>query len=517
MTPTRRIFLNVLATYGRSLYAIAIGLLCGRWTLQALGEVDYGLMGVVGGMTGFVAFFFSILSGSVSRFYALVIGECSVAADKKKGMEECRQWFSLAVSIHVVMPLLLIVIGYPIGEWAVRCFLTIPPERVFDCVLVWRFVCIGCFISMASVPFNAMYTAKQYIAELTIYSFVSTTLNALFLYWMVSHPGQWLVRFAFWQLLLGLLPQIIIAFRAICIFPECRFRIKYAWNGAKYKRMLAYTGWNTVGALGYLLHVQGIPILVNKFFGPAINASMAIANSVNGHAQTLTKSVQAALHPVITTAVGAGNMEKARVVAYRFSKLSLVLALVFCIPLSVELKYVINLWLANPPQYVVGLCWLAMAISIVNNSTLGHSIIIAANDNIRTYQISLGLFYFLTLPMAWFFCSKGFNIYFVSFCILVIDICISIGRVFFARTLAGMCVRYWVKAIILPTIFCSLASVIGGVLMRLMLVESFNRLVVCTIVCELIFIPLAWIFILTADERQFLVERFRKHALRVVK
>jgi len=38
MSPNRLIFLNIIATYGRSLYALAIGLFCGRWTLMALGE-----------------------------------------------------------------------------------------------------------------------------------------------------------------------------------------------------------------------------------------------------------------------------------------------------------------------------------------------------------------------------------------------------------------------------------------------------------------------------------------------
>ena len=44
MTPNRRIFLNIVATYGRSLYALVIGLFCGRWTLMALGGADYGLV-----------------------------------------------------------------------------------------------------------------------------------------------------------------------------------------------------------------------------------------------------------------------------------------------------------------------------------------------------------------------------------------------------------------------------------------------------------------------------------------
>lgn len=32
MTQNRRIMLNIVATYGRSLYALVIGLFCGWWT-----------------------------------------------------------------------------------------------------------------------------------------------------------------------------------------------------------------------------------------------------------------------------------------------------------------------------------------------------------------------------------------------------------------------------------------------------------------------------------------------------
>ena len=56
MTANRRIFLNIIATYGRSLYAHVCGLFISRWVLQALGKTDFGLYGVVGGMTSIVLF-----------------------------------------------------------------------------------------------------------------------------------------------------------------------------------------------------------------------------------------------------------------------------------------------------------------------------------------------------------------------------------------------------------------------------------------------------------------------------
>ena len=51
MSPNRRIFLNIIAMYGRSLYALVCGLFISRWVLAAVGKSEAGLCGVVGGMT----------------------------------------------------------------------------------------------------------------------------------------------------------------------------------------------------------------------------------------------------------------------------------------------------------------------------------------------------------------------------------------------------------------------------------------------------------------------------------
>ena len=47
MTPNRRIFLNIVATYGRSLYALVVGLFCGRWTLMSSGTAARGRIDLV--------------------------------------------------------------------------------------------------------------------------------------------------------------------------------------------------------------------------------------------------------------------------------------------------------------------------------------------------------------------------------------------------------------------------------------------------------------------------------------
>ena len=43
--------MNIVATYGRSLYALVCGLFISRWVLAAAEKSEFGLYGVVGGMT----------------------------------------------------------------------------------------------------------------------------------------------------------------------------------------------------------------------------------------------------------------------------------------------------------------------------------------------------------------------------------------------------------------------------------------------------------------------------------
>ena len=100
MTENRRIFLNIVATYGRSLFTLACGLFTGRWLLMSLGEVDYGLISVVGALTGFIGFISGLIAAAVGRFYTFSIGQARVMG--AAGLEECRKWFNTAFLLSFI-------------------------------------------------------------------------------------------------------------------------------------------------------------------------------------------------------------------------------------------------------------------------------------------------------------------------------------------------------------------------------------------------------------------------------
>ena len=515
MTENRRIFWNIVATYGRALFAVACGLFTSRWVLLSLGQVDFGLYGVVGCLVVFIGFFNGVLAGANSRFYAYAIGQARSAEDKASALEECRHWFNTALAIHTAVPLVLMTIGYPVGEWAVRHWLTIPIERIDDCVWVFRCVCLSAFVGMVNVPFQAMYTAKQYIAELTIYSFATTALNVLFGYYMITHPGTWLLGYSVWMCILPVMTNIIIAVRACVVFPECLIRVSYMADFGRLKKVCAFAGWQMLGCFCGLLRSQGIAVLINKVFGPIANASMSIANTVNGHSSTLASSLVSAFSPAITTACGEGNYERMKHLAYRSCKFGLLLSLVFMLPLALELPTVLQLWLKEPPAYATGLCWCMLAYYLVDVSTTGHLVVVNASGKIVGYHVVLSIVSIFTLPIAAAFALCGFGIYSVGAVLVFMIGLNTLGRVYFARRTMAMSSVYWLMRIVLPTFAVMVISAAAGYCVRYYMTAGFSRVLITTLLCESMFLPLAWFIALDAEERLFISKKIKtKFALK---
>ena len=510
MSPNKRIALNILATYGRSLYQLGVGLLCGRWSLMALGAIDYGLNGVVGGMTAFFTFINMSFDASIARFYAFAVGEASAADDACAAMDNCRKWFTIAVVLHTVMPLLVMSVGYPLGVWAVRNFLTIPPDRVQDCVWVFRFVCVSCLLHMMTCPFSAMYRAKQYIAELTIYTFVTVTLNVVFLYYMITHPGVWLREYALWSCALSVLPQLIIAVRAVKLFPECRFVAQHVFAWSSYRKLFAYIGWSIFGDFIYMIRGQGIAVLVNKYFGPSVNAAMGVATMVNGHTLSLAGSMRGAFQPAIVTACGAGDYERMHSLAYRTCKLGLVFSLVFIIPLSLELREVMRLWLVTPPKYVVEFCWCMMGVVLLEQATSGLGISISAKGKIAKYSFWVGLVQSLGFPLAWLGAACVGNPICVVIALGLTMIGVCVLRLYFARMIVGVSVRHWLGHVAWPVLVVACITFLCGLQMLIFFRPSFFRVVMTSSLSGLVFLFLSWMFILEQDEKLIIRQKFGK-------
>lgn len=508
MTPNKRIALNIIATYGRSLYALVCGLFTARWVLAALGDVDYGLYGLVAGLVGFLSFINSMLAGAIGRFFAVAVGRQAI--DRNGAIEDCRLWFTTAVLGNIAMALIIVTIGYPLGFWAVGNFLSMPFERISSCQIVWGCVCVTFVVHMIALPFNAMYIAKQYIAELTVYTILTTTLNVVFGYYMVSHPGDWLSRYAIWQSVLTLLPTLIIAWRAVCLFPECRFAKDLSSCRRRLREMLSFSGWNMVSCFGGILANQGCNVLINRVFGPIANAGINVGTQLSHHTEMLGGNLNSAFSPAIMNAYGADDYELMKKYVFRVNRLGTILMLVLALPMALEVDEVLRIWLGTPPRWAAGCCILAIVQAAIDKISIGHLIAINAKGEIARYQSLVGITWLFVLPMAGIIIWLGGGVYSSLFSLIIARLYVVLSRVTFARRLLGFSARHWLEKVLLPVGAVTILAGVLGLVPRIFMAQSFGRVCTTTCVVEVVIILLSWAFVLDADERMFILNKARR-------
>ena len=510
MTANRRIWLNVAATYVRNAYSLALGLVTARWLLLSLGQTDYGLFGVVGGLIAFVTFFNRLLAGAVSRFYALAIGQSKRKGNREAGLQECRRWFTAAVSVHTVVPLILVTIGLPFGIYAVDHWLVIPPDRVEACHWVWRFACLTAFVGMVNVPFRAMYTAKQEIAELTVLNVMNATLNAALLYYMVSHPGDWLARYAFWHCLLAILPRLFICARALIVYPECRLRRDCLWNFGDIRRVAAFAGWNAFGSLGKIVRRKGMMVLVNQMYGPRQNAAVTVAARFASRANTFAQSLVTSFSPAIISAYGAGDRERMLGLVRRVSKIGALLVVLVAQPLLMEVHEVMRIWLKNPPDESPLLCVCALIALFLSKITAGEFIAISASGRQAAYQIGLGVVNILCIPAAWALMSMGMGLRAVGYVAIFSAVFNVVQRVFYAWRFANVSPADWLRRVALPVLLLISVALAVGSVPRFTLAPSANRVLSTIVSMEAVMLPLVWFVVIDAEERAYVLEKWVK-------
>lgn len=488
-----RILVNVFALYGRNLIAILCGVFAGRWLFLSLGEVDYGLYGVVAGLIGFAAIFYQTLTFSTMRFYALGV--------------DVPRWFSASLILHVVIALLIASIGYPLGDYAIRHWLVIPAGRIAACRGVFAFALTGCIAVVVSAPFSAMWTARQKIAELALFGYAQQVLNMLFLYFMAAHPGDWLMRYAAWSAGLLLVVQFCISFVAFQKWDDCRFGIGIKDLMSKAKQLMLFSWWHLFGNLGLIAQIQGVAILANRGFGPKANAAIMAANSASGHVQGLASALQSAYEPVVISLIGQGENERASRVAYRVCRLCAASILIFVVPLLLELHYVLHLWLGQPPACSAELCAFALMCIIFDKLTIGHMMLVNANGRVALYHTVLGFLMVASLPVVWIFMSKGSQLWSVGLVLALFAGLKSIGRVVLTRFLLRVEIYKWVFGVIMPIACLALVAYAVGCLPRFFMREGVLRLAAVIFCAEVVFLPLSWRFLLNQVERDS-IKRF---------
>lgn len=148
-----RIAKNTFFLYLRMFLMMGISLYTSRIVLSTLGEVDYGLYNVVGGIVTMFTFVNFAMTCATNRYLSFELG--------KNNIENVNKVFSTSIIIHVVIAIFIFLLGETIGLWFLNTQMTIPADRMVAANWIYQLSILSCMVMIVSVPYNAIIISIQ--------------------------------------------------------------------------------------------------------------------------------------------------------------------------------------------------------------------------------------------------------------------------------------------------------------------------------------------------------------------
>lgn len=491
----KRIAKNTLALYVQMFIGMLIALYTSRVVLNVLGVEDFGIYNVVGGVVAMFGILNSAMASSTSRFITFEMGQGN--------RERLKLVFSMSVLIHLLIALLLCLIAESAGLWFLETRLQIPPLRMTAAVWVFHFSVISAFISIINVPFSAAIIAHEKIAVYAGFSILDIVLKLVVVFLLQAIDFDKLKIYAVMMLVVQVMMQII--YWVYCYRKFDEVRIGTRWNKPLFKEMTSFAGWSLFGDSAVLLFTQGVNILLNVFFGTAVNAARGIAVQVQGVLSRFIVGFQTALNPQITKSYAANDLDYMHKLIYASSKYSFVLLLLLSLPVFLSTENILTWWLKIVPEHTVAFVRIMILISLVDS--LANPLILAAKatGRIKVYQSVLGSLQLLIVPLGYVALKSGLPPESVFIVHLVTALIGQMLRVWLIRDMIQLPLRDYFDRVVYR---CGLVLLLSPVLPCItysVLNESLYRFGTVLLVSGISILTLAYLLALDKAEKLFLV------------
>ena len=497
----KRIAKNTLLLYFRMLFMMAVSLFTSRVILNTLGVEDYGINNVVGGIVAMFSVLSGSMSSSISRFITFELGK----GDKKR----LKTVFSTGINIQLGMSLIILLVSEAAGVWFLNYKMNIPEERMYAANWVFQCSILTFILGLLSVPYNAAIIAHEKMSAFAYISIIEVTLKLIIVYLLTVSPYDRLITYSILFMLVGVLIRLIYGYYCKRHFEECTYHLVY--DKVVLKSMTSFAGWNFLGNGAYMLNTQGVNILMNMYFGVAVNAARGVATQVDAALKQFVNNFTTAVNPQITKSYAQGDLTNMHKLVCRSAKFSSFLMMFFAVPIILETDTILTIWLKTPPAYAsIFLQWII--ISSFVDTVLANSLVISmlATGNIKRYQIIVTIVGCLVFPFSWIAYQLGFEpqvgymLYFVIYSILLFV------RLYLLRDMVKLPIMMYVREVLFKvTLVMAISFAIPSILL-FVIDEGLLRLVAVVLLSMTVTTVTTYLIGLNEGEKKYIIGLLEK-------
>lgn len=453
-TNNSRIAKNTGMLYVRMLLIMFVTLYTSRVVLKVLGEEDFGIYNVVGGVVTMFTFLNSALNTATQRYLNFEMG--------KGNTEGMKNIFSMSFWSFGLLAIVAVILAETIGLWFVNTQLTIPEGRMAVARWVYHFSVLSFVINLVTVPYNAAIIAHE---KMSIYAYVSICevvlkLLLVFLLTTIGIDKLWLYSF----MMLLVTCAISVTYWIICrrYFEECK--LKWLWNRELFKGLFSFSGWMLSGTVTNILSTQGVNILINIFFGPLLNAARGVAMQIYSAVNGFVANFMTAVKPQIVKSYAQGDTTYMYRLVFSSSKIAFYLLLILITPIFFNVHEVLDLWLDKVPDKAELFTRLVLINLLIVSAYTSIAYISQASGKIRDYQLVISIGFTLIALLTWLAFKIGMPVESTFYIAIGIDILGLWARLWVLKRIVDFPVSSYLVEVIIP-ISAVLVISIGGALL----------------------------------------------------
>ena len=499
MNTVSRVIRNTGFLYMKMGITMFISLYATRLVLNALGVDDFGIFNMVAGVIAMLAFLNASMAAATQRFMSYAEGEGD--PEKQKIV------FNISVVLHLAIAVVVGILLYAAAPILFGHVLNIPEDRVFAARCVYWAMIASTVFGILGVPCEAMLNAHENMLYFAIIGVLESFLKLGAALLVVHVPADKLVLYG--VLMAGISILAMTAMLVYCRrnYAECVIAPRRYWKRGVFREMGSFAGWNFTVSASSMLSEYGVGIVLNHFFGVALNAAQAVAQQINGQTMAFSGTMLKALNPVISKSEGAGNRGLMLRASLSGCKFAYLLMAVFAIPLIMEAPGLLGLWLHSVPAWAVLFCRLQLARTLLEQLFLSLGSAIYAEGNIRLYTLVKTGSGILFLGATWGFYRMGWPpcMMYVA-AILFVTVPGGLLALYICVRRLGLCLRDFSFRVLAPCLVPSAATFAAGILLS-RLDASLSPVPVLFRTCSLlvVFLLFLWVFSLDGRERGTLV------------
>lgn len=470
-TDNKRIAKNSMMLYIRMLVIMVVSLFTSRVYLKTLGETDFGIFNIVGGLVVLFSFISNTMQLATQRYLNYSMG--------KNDVQAICDIFNISMLLYGCISLIVLVLAETIGLWFLNTQMNVPVDRVVVANWVYQFALIGFIFQMLRIPYNAAIISKEKMSVYAYFSIIEAILKlgAAIIVVYVGIDKLLLVSF------LTTVTYIVmtITYKIYCNVQYEFTKLRFTWKKNMAKDLAGFSGWSLFGSIANLGGNHGVNLILNIFWGVTVNAALGIATQLTAAVNQLVSNFQTAYNPQLVKLYAAGDVDAFNKLIFNSSKLSFFLMLYAFIPVYLCADFILKLWLGNVPEYTVEFTRLILCFSLIDAISAPLWLSVQAVGKIRNYQILMSVLIIANLPVTYVLMKMGYSPLYAWDVRVGVNIITYLVRIFYLKRLFMFPSFDYIKKVVFPSfVILILAFILPSMLNGIY--QGFLNLVLVTII-----------------------------------